>query len=219
MKSLKYLGAVALLSNLWASSAFALPIAWTDWQAGAATVATGQMTVGLDVIGVTATSTSNYNLVQTGTGTNYLTGDAYTKGEVDNSPTPSELIQLNAGGTVTLTFSQAIENIFIAVVSANGNTMDFGTAITIDSNGSGFWGAGTPIVNGTGTGFFGVGEVHGVIKAAGEFTSLSFTHTSENWHGFTLGVEGLAPSVPEPGSLLILLSGLLGFRLTRRRTV
>jgi hypothetical protein len=226
MKTLKYLSAAALLSNLWASSAVALPIAWTDWQTGTAAVATGQLTVGLDVIDVTATSTSNYNLVQTGTGTNYLTGhisnpsgSAYTNGEVDNIPTPSELIQLNVGGTVTLTFSQAVENIFIAIVSANGNTMDFGTAITIDSNGRGFWGIGTPIVNGTGTGFTGSGEVHGVIKAAGSFTSLSFTHTTENWHRFTLGVAGLAPSnVPEPASFLILLSGLAGLRLMRRET-
>ena len=101
-------------------------------------------------------------------------------------------------------------------MSANGNSMDFGTAISIDSFGRGFWGAGTPLLNGTGTGFFGAGEVHGVIQAAGSFTTLSFTHTTENWHGFTLGVASLA-SVPEPASMLMLLTGLLGMGLRRRR--
>lgn len=227
MKFLKYIAAITLLSNMFLSSAYAIPIVWTDWLTGSSTVATGQMTVGSTVIGVTATSTSAFRAVQTGTGTNYLSGHGsnpsgspYTNGEIDNAPTPSELIQLNAGGIVTLTFSEAIENIFIAMVSANNNVIDFGTAITVDSNGRGYWGAGNPVVNGAGTGFTGVGEVHGVFKAAGEFTSLSFSHLTENWHGFTLGIEGLAPSsVPAPGTLLILLSGLLGLRISRRKAI
>lgn len=39
---------------------------------------------------------------------------------------------------------------------------------------------------------------------------LIFTDTSENWHGFTVGVAGLAggPTVPEPASLALLGLGL-----------
>jgi len=228
MKTIKQLCATVALTTLLASTASALPIAWTDWQTSPTTSsAYGQMTVGTNVIDVTATSTSAFRAVQTGSGTNFLSGHSsnpsgspYTNGEVDNAPTPSELIQMNLGGTVTLTFSTAIENIYIAMVSANNNTVDFGTAITVDSNGRGYWGAGTPLVNSGGTGFYGSGEVHATFKLAGEFTSLSFTHTTENWHGFTLGIAGLASSsVPEPASLLILLTGLMGLRLTRRRVV
>jgi hypothetical protein len=68
---------------------------------------------------------------------------------------------------------------YIGLVSWNGNTVDFGVPIVIDSFGPGYWGSGTPILNGTSTGFFGSGEVHGVIRLPGSFDSITFSHTSE----------------------------------------
>ncbi|MGE0486514.1 MAG: PEP-CTERM sorting domain-containing protein [Gammaproteobacteria bacterium] len=212
-----------LIAGLLAASvslpAAALPIAWTDWQQGqgGGTSAFGQMTVGANVIDVTLTSTSALFGVQTGTGTNYWSPDVYTLGTADNAPPAAEQVQLNAGGTITLTFSQAIENVYIGLISWNNNTVDFGTQMLVDSNGTGFWGGGTPLVNGSGTGFFGAGEVHGVVVLPGSFNSISFSHTGENWHGFTVGVAGLAQAVPEPTALSLLALGMTGFAARRRR--
>ena len=43
--------------------------------------------------------------------------------------------------------------------------------LNILSYGQGYWGNGTPILNPAGTGFYGSGEVHGVIQLPGSFCS------------------------------------------------
>jgi len=194
-------------------------ISWTDWiSSDSGTSAMGELDVDGTTVDIEFSATAPYSFIQTGTGINYWTGSAYTMGDVDNAPTPSELIALNAGSTVTLTFSEAIEDIYIAMNSWNGNVVEFDTDIVIDSFGPGYWGSGSATPDGDGDGFTGVGEFHGVILAEGAFTSISFTHTSENWHGFTLGVAALAePSadVPAPATLG-LFAGLL-VMLVRRK--
>ncbi len=118
---------------------------------------------------------------------------------------------LGAGGTTTITFSQAIDTPLIAMNSWNSNVVNFSQGIAVDSYGSGYWGSGTP-VNVTSTGFSGSGEFHGVIAMAGDVTSFSMTHTTEYWHGLTIGVVGT--SVPAPGALGLFALGL--FWLARR---
>jgi len=213
----------SLFLALASMSAHAVPVNWTDWQSSASnTTAAGQLTVGATTVDVNYSGTGAHAFVQngvTGNLTNYWSGTAYTNGNVDNAPTPAEGVSLSQGGTVTVNFSQAILNPFIAMNSWNGNVVDFGVPITIDSFGPGYWGSGTAILNGTGTGFTGSGEFHGVISLSGSFTSISFTHTSENWHGFTVGVEGLGEQqdVPEPGPLALWALGLLGLAFARKR--
>ena len=205
---------------VFASVAVAAPVYWTDWTSttvGApgvlGTLNTGGSTVDVSFSG-------SYLFAQTSGGTNYWNPSApYISSTVDNAPPGTDIIALNAGGTATITFSQAVQDPLLALVSWNGNTVDFGVPIEILDFGTGYWGNGTPILNAAGTGFFGSGEVHGVIELPGSYTSISFTHTSENWHGFTVGVFGLGGpvGVPEPATMLLLGAGLIGLAAFGRK--
>ena len=214
---------IMLLVVLMACSlqAEAIVVNWTDWLSSDGTHAYGQIIVGGTTVNVTLTAADfGWAGVQTGSGPNYWTEPnpaslPYTGGIVSNAPPAAEEVTLNGGGVVTIAFSQAVNNPFIAINSWNSNTVDFGEPISFVSYGQGFWGSGTPIINGAGTGFYGSGEVHGIIALSGPHNSISFTHTSENWHGLTIGVQGLA-SVPSAGILSLMSVGLAGMVLTRR---
>lgn len=214
-----------LLLYILSSSAFAIPISWVDWQTSSDNFsAHGELFVDATTVDVEYSATGAHSFVTTGAGTNYwASGSPYTNGTVDNAPPASDIIALNTGGIITLTFSETVVNPYIALVSWNSNTVEFGTDIVIDSFGAGHWGSGTPILNGSGTGFFGSGEVHGVIYLTGSFDEISFSHTSEGWHGFTLGVAGLGdegedpePSIPEPNVLILFGLGLFTLIFYRR---
>lgn len=210
------IGAIISLSSM---SASATTVLWTDWTSvTSSSSASGQIVAGADTVAVGYSGTGNHSFVQTGSGTNYWTGPAYTNGVVDNAPPASELVALSGGGTVTITFSETVIDPFIGLISWNRNIADFGTPITIDSFGAGFWGNGTPILNGAGTGFEGVGEVHGILRLIGSFDSITFSHTSEGWHGFTVGIAGVS-AVPVPAAVWLFGSGLLGLVGLARKKV
>lgn len=230
-----------------AGPALAVDVSWIDWttRSGPTTVI-GTLDIGGTDVGVTFTTTAPFiHGVQTAGGTDYWISlpsgrdpsvSPYTSiGPSGNSniPTGTDIVQLSAAGTHTLTFDQQISDIYMSFVSINGNTYDFGanqiellsaTGLNIDNNGTderGFWGTGTPIISGPGPWtMLGSGEAHGTLLIPGSFASLSWSTTAETWHGFTIGVEGVAmPSVPLPAAGWLALAGigaLGGLRRARR---
>jgi len=229
MKSLSRRPVAGLLAGCALALASVAPasadtVYWTDWTSASAAAGTvsGTLTSGSDTISVGYSG--GYSFAQTSGGTNYWSPSTpYLSSTVSNAPPASDIIALGTGGTATITFSQAVVDPLIALVSWNGNTVDFNDPIQFLSYGTGYFGSGTPIVNGAGDGFYGSGEVHGVLRVIGTYTSISFTHTSEYWHGFTVGIVGVAPpdggggSVPEPVSLALLGVGFGALALARRR--
>lgn len=202
--------ALALLTLL-ASPAAALPVTWAEWQSIDSQTALGTITLGSKVVTVTASHTADYYFVQD-SGTDFWTGDAYGQGRADAGPGNTDVVALGQGGTVTLTFSETVTGLFFGFLSWNVSPVDFSATPEVDSIGTGYFGSGTATVTGQSVSF--TGDAHGVMTFSDSFARLRFTHVSEDWHGFTLGLAPVA-SVPLPASGLLLAGALLALR--RRR--
>lgn len=200
----------------------AAPVVWVDWTSGtpgSAGTATGVLNIGGHSVGVTYSGEAVF--IQTNGGTNFwIPADPYISPLVDNAPPDSDIIALSTSGLKTLRFDEAVDNLFFAIVSLNGNGYQFDSDFTIVSSGCGYWGCGgfekvsVPggfQVNSTG------GEPHGVIRFNQPVQTITWTSlTDENWNGFTVGTYGLAPSaVPEPASFGLV--GIVGLGLLLRR--
>ncbi|HYZ48384.1 MAG TPA: PEPxxWA-CTERM sorting domain-containing protein, partial [Sphingomonas sp.] len=122
------------------------------------------------------------------------------------------------GSLKTITFSKPVSDVYLALVSWNGNAGVFNQPFEVISEGCGYWGCGS-FANVTPVSFTGNGELHGIIRFTGSFSSVSFTDLSEHWHGIQIGIAGLAPPlVPEPASWALMVGGfgLAGMALRRR---
>lgn len=208
---------LATAGFLLVGNASAAVITWTDWTSISGSRATGIM----GGTTVTADGLMDGPTSQTGCGTNFWTGTAYTNGGVSNAPTNCEQVSLNSATSITVTFSSAVNTLYMALLSVGqaglAVTYDFDQPFSIDSEGLGFFGDDAT------NGLLGAGdtltmrEFHGVLRFAAPVTRLSFTTApAENWHAFTFGTP--AGVVPEPTSLTLLGLGLglglagLGFR-------
>lgn len=202
-----------------ATSAGAATVAWTDWTGlnPTAGTAVGTIAAPSGTVGVSYAGGYSPGPTQTSCGTTWWAPGNYN-GAI-NKPFDCDIIALSAGGPKTITFDTEVTDPYMALMSWNGNTVVFSAPIEVVSNGTGWWGSGTPIVNANGDGFFGQGEVHAIIRFSGTFRSISFTDTSENWHGFTIGIEDRANQpVSAPATLALLLPAFAAaFVATRRR--
>jgi len=173
---------------------------------------------------VSYSAAANYYGVRLGCGTNFEgnSGDywipsVYTSPGVPTAPPNCDIIALNEGGLKTITFSQAVVNPLIAVVSWNGQlSTQFSGPIEVLSSGLGYWGIGT--LSASGNTLSVIGEGHGVIRMLGTYTEISFTDVNEFWHGFTIGAQDVAAGVvPEPATYALLTGGLAVLAVVRRR--
>lgn len=223
--------------------ALAAPVNWIDWQSwNGSTEVYGVLTTGASTVNVTFSSTANLSpapILDT-VGADYWTygtrdpatspftnvGPTYA---VDNIPDEKDIIRMASAATYTLTFDQAVSDIYLAFVSFNNNTMVFDTeaillsaaGMNIDGNGTdarGYWGqTSNASISTTGStwSLSGSSEPHGTLVLPGTFTSLQFSAGGENWYGMTFGVS----EVPLPLPGLMLIGGLGALAAFRRRSV
>ena len=132
---------------------------------------------------------------------------------VDNAPTALELLAFNgASSSNLLTFNSPVLNPVMAIVSMGQGGLavsyDFDTPFTVLSEGRGYWGDGSYT---TSTGDVLTGnELHAVIQFSGSVSTIGWSSTAENWHGFTVGVPAAATPTPDFGATALLLMLALG---------
>jgi hypothetical protein len=200
-------------------------ILWTDWlTATIANPGTASGTIPTLPTPVTVTYTGEvFATTQTTCGNSYFVPTTpFISATVPNAPPPCEIVSLQGGPNNslnhTITFSQPILNPVMAILSLGQPgvtiTYHFDSPFNILSFGPGFFGAPGTLSQLTPNVLTGV-EGHGVIQFQGTFSSINWTvPTTETWHGFTVGVVGLAPPtiptnpVPEPASVALMLVGL-----------
>lgn len=187
---------------------------WTDWTSQSSpTTVSGSLNVFSEAIQVTYSG--SYSFAQTDGGTNYWNYPVYDVDGSGTRPPTSDIIALNYAASHTLTFSAPVVDPYFAIVSLGQSgypvSYSFSDAFTVlPGSGTGYFGGGsytTSADNKTFTGY----EYHGVLQFQGTFESLTWNSTpDEYWHGFTVGVAGAESVVPEPGTVILLATGLLG---------
>ncbi len=213
-------------------------------------VATGTITTPTSTVEVTYSNPQGIEFYQATGGTDWWRDQSgvrdadtspYTSSAVDNIPTGTDMIGLGKAGEQTLTFSETVVNPVFSFISLNWNgyaflNQDFEILSVGDgspTNLCGHWGCGTvtknivSVAGGTEYQLIGSGEPHGTIQLMGSFDSVTWRSISvEPWNGMTVGVQGTAvevfpTAVPEPATLLLLGSGLVGMasRARRRKTM
>ncbi len=209
---------VSLLSAAVTPSAFASTINWTTWSSNTAGAISG--------LGVTVTYSGQLFGLASGY-PSWTPVSTFSGGTVGNPP-PSNggMIRLTGGSTTvdTVAFSTPVVNPVMAIWSLgqggiNANfTFTSSEPFTIESGGPSaeYGGSSIFVCSGNPLAVCGV-EGNGTIQFDGTFSSISWTNpVFENYYGFTVGAAGTS-TVPEPGTLLLFGSGVLGLGSAVRR--
>jgi hypothetical protein len=220
-------------------SASAAQVYWTNWTAdtvGQTTgTATGTIASPQGAIGVSYKGEVTSQTVVNGTGaTGYPSwgpSSTYADGTiVADAPNFHDLIAQNGGagtGVNTITFSVPILDPVMSIWSlGNGGddanyTFSGSEPFSIVAGGpSNEYGGSGLVPNGGADSVTGL-EGNGTLQFIGTYSSITFTNSNfEDYYGFTLGVDGIAPpptGVPEPGSLALVGAGLVAASLLRKR--
>ena len=204
---------VLLTALLVLPAAFAGNVTWADW------TSTGPNQVSGTLGGVGITYSGGYFFSQiNNAGIDYWNPQApYLSPTVSNAPDSQsvDIIAIGTGGIgETITFSSRVTNPILAIVSVNGPGLYFSAPFNVLSDGCGYWGCGHLFI-GAGNLLYSDGEGHGAIQFPGTFTQITINEQGfENWRGFTVGV-----TTPEPGTLLMFGSGILGLAGVLRRKI
>jgi len=221
-KGYAFIGIVALslLSAVAPKSASATPIDWATWSSNSTGTISG--------LGITITYSGQMDGISSAGYPSWTPTGTFSGGTVGNPPPSSgHMIQLTGGTTTvdTIVFSAPVVNPVMAIWSLgnSGSAASFNfTAsepFTIQSGGPSaeFGGSAIFVCSGNSLAVCGA-EGNGTIQFQGTFSSISWTNpTFENYYGFTIGAPSSATAVPEPASILLIASGLVGVIRLRGR--